>query len=136
MARRSVMERFDLGGLFQPDVLLASQVAARRGRQPEQQLQLAVLVQAVEDLRRVVAHAPINPMLRSGVRRSDLDIRRIRHEQRRDAEQAESIRATAQAWVASALRDGPFTFIAICESLGLDPDWVRRGLAAPPPAAA
>ncbi len=33
-----------------------------------------------------------------------------------------------EAWFASDAADGPFTFVAICDSLGLDPDYIRRGL--------
>ena len=33
-----------------------------------------------------------------------------------------------EAWFASDDADGPFTFITICDSLNLDPTYIRRGL--------
>jgi hypothetical protein len=36
--------------------------------------------------------------------------------------------AEVEAWFASEDTDGPFTFITICDSLNLDPAYIRRGL--------
>jgi hypothetical protein len=36
--------------------------------------------------------------------------------------------AEARAWVASRDRSWPFAFEAICDALGLEPDYIRRGL--------
>src|SRR5881628_2454346 len=36
--------------------------------------------------------------------------------------------AEVDAWFASDDADGPFTFVTICDSLGFDPAYVRRGL--------
>ena len=41
---------------------------------------------------------------------------------------ARSLFAEVEAWFASDDADGPFTFIAICDSLGFDPNYIRRGL--------
>ncbi|SRR6266852_5769251 len=36
--------------------------------------------------------------------------------------------AEVEAWFVSEDADGPFTFITICDSLNLDPAYIRRGL--------
>src|SRR5213592_1482877 len=36
--------------------------------------------------------------------------------------------AEVEAWFASGEADGPFTFIAICDSLKFDPSYIRWGL--------
>jgi len=36
--------------------------------------------------------------------------------------------AEVEAWFASDDADGPFTFLTICYSLGLHPDYIRRGI--------
>jgi len=36
--------------------------------------------------------------------------------------------AEIEAWFASDETDGPFTFVTICDSLQLDPGYIRRGL--------
>ena len=33
-----------------------------------------------------------------------------------------------EEWFASDQADGPFTFVTICDTLSLNPDWIRRGL--------
>ena len=33
-----------------------------------------------------------------------------------------------EAWFASDAAEGPFAFVAICDSLGLDPEYIRRGV--------
>ncbi len=47
-----------------------------------------------------------------------------------DVERAPARRlfAEVETWFASDDADGPFTFIAICDSLGFDPGYIRRGL--------
>jgi hypothetical protein len=37
--------------------------------------------------------------------------------------------AEAERWVASTATDWPFAFLNVCQALGLDPDYVRAGLA-------
>ena len=36
--------------------------------------------------------------------------------------------AEVEAWFASDDADGPFAFVAVCDSLMLDPSYIRRGL--------
>ena len=47
-----------------------------------------------------------------------------------DVERAPARRlfAEVETWFASDDADGPFTFIAICDSLSFDPAYIRRGL--------
>ena len=89
----------------EPDSVLPSQFndrlfgAART--QPEKRLQLAVLADAVATFRRSVGG----------------DRRRARHRL-----------AEVDAWFASDAADGPFTFVAICDSLNIDAAYLRDGL--------
>src|SRR3989475_8007786 len=69
--------------------------------QPEKRLQVAVLADAVLTFYRW-----------AGVERA----------------RARRLFAEVEAWFASDEADGPFTFIAICDSLMFDPDYIRRGL--------
>ena len=67
--------------------------------QPEKRLQLAVLSDAVLTFYRGVGRSsPVNAF-------TEVD-----------------------AWFESEDTDGPFTFLTICYSLGLDPGYIRRGL--------
>jgi hypothetical protein len=45
-----------------------------------------------------------------------------------DATRGRRLFAEAEDWFASAETDGPFTFVTICDSLNLDPDYIRKGL--------
>jgi len=72
--------------------------------QPEKRLQLAVLADALVTFHRSAGQ----PRAR-----------------------ARRLFAEAEAWFASDATDGPFSFLSICQSLDLDPDYIRRGLRAP-----
>lgn len=91
--------------LFELDVLLPAQFAARYGAQrewtPEQELLIAVLETARDDLRylRVVASGPAERLLLQQAR-------------------------GAQRWVASTY-EAPFSFQHVCGELGLDAEAVR-----------
>jgi hypothetical protein len=69
--------------------------------QPEKRLQVAVLADAILTFHRW-----------AGVERT----------------RARRLFAEVEAWFASDDADGPFTFIAICDSLEFDPSYIRRGL--------
>ena len=88
-----------------PDYILPSQVDDRlfggARIQPEKRLQVAVLADAILTFRRG-----------DGGKSS----------------QARRLFAEADAWFASDDDDGPFTFVTICQSLGLDAGYIRRGL--------
>jgi len=68
---------------------------------PEKCLQLAVLSDAVQTFQQC-----------AGVERK----------------RAQRLFAEVDDWFASDGADGPFAFVAICDSLGFDPDFVRSGL--------
>jgi len=86
-----------------PDSMLPAQLYDRfvggARIQPEKRLQVAVLADAVLAFHRW-----------AGVDR------------------APRLFAEVEAWFASDDVDGPFTFIAICDSLALDPSYIRQGL--------
>ena len=69
--------------------------------QPEKRLQVAVLADAVLTFHRWAGDE------RARARRLFVEV---------------------EAWFASDDADGPFTFITICDSLGFDPAYIRRGL--------
>jgi len=72
-----------------------------RVRGPEMRLQLAVLEDAVLTFHRLAGR---------GDRRSAL------------------LFAEVERWFASEEAKDPFTFVTICDTLGLDPEFIRRGL--------
>src|SRR5437667_231553 len=41
---------------------------------------------------------------------------------------ARRLLAEVEAWLASDASDWPFAFVSVCETLGLDPDYIRRGI--------
>jgi hypothetical protein len=88
-----------------PDSILPAQLYDRHfGRariQPEKRLQVAVLADAV------LTFYQLARIERAGAQR---------------------LFAEVEAWFASGDADGPFTFIAICDSLKFDPSYIRRGL--------
>jgi hypothetical protein len=88
-----------------PDSILPAQVGDRpfggARIQPEKRLQTAVLADAVMTFQNW-----------AGVGRP----------------RAGRLFAEVDAWFASDDADGPFTFITICDSLGFDPAYIRRGL--------
>jgi len=67
--------------------------------QPEKRLQLAVLQDAILSVNRWVGHP-----------------------------RGRGLFAEIHAWFASQDRSGPFAFATICDSLNLDPDYIRHGL--------
>ncbi len=69
--------------------------------QPEKRLQVGVLADAVGTFRRWTG---------------------VEHPR------ARRLLAEVDDWFASDAADGPFTFITICDSLELDPSYIRRGL--------
>jgi hypothetical protein len=88
-----------------PDIILPSQyfgVVERRGYlTPEKKLMLAVLESVVHDFQRY--------RLASGRRGKPLF-------------------REAQEWLASQEENGIFSFVGICYALGIDSDYVRKGL--------
>ena len=88
-----------------PDSILPEQLADRpfggARIQPEKRLQVAVLADAVLTFQRWAGVA--DP-------------------------RARRLFAEVDGWFASDDTDGPFTFIAICDSLSFDPAYIRRGL--------
>jgi len=94
--------------LFTPDLLLASQYADRvrpraEALSPERRLMAAVLEDAVHVYRTLAAAT--TPRQRA-------------------------LFADAEAWIESEDRSWIFSFESICDHLGLDPDYLRRGLRA------
>jgi hypothetical protein len=53
------------------------------------------------------------------------DLQRYRHARRMREQQ---FFREAYEWVASQNDKGPFSFVTICQTLGLDPDCLRAGL--------
>jgi hypothetical protein len=92
-------------GLFQPDLLLSSQYLDRMRRsaefEPERRLMVAVLERGVNDY--------------------------LQHIAPRDAAEVEIWRDAA-AWVADDDATWLYSFRRICDTLGIDPDYLRRGL--------
>jgi len=88
-----------------PDGILPAQLGDRpfggARIQPEKRLQVAVLADAI-----LTFHQ------KAGVERP----------------RARRLFAEVDAWFASDDADGPFTFITICDSLGFDPAYIRRGI--------
>ena len=88
-----------------PDTILPEQLGDRpfggARIQPEKRLQVAVLADAVLTFQRWAGVA--DP-------------------------RARRLFAEVDGWFASDDTDGPFTFIAICDSLSFDPAYIRRGL--------
>ena len=88
-----------------PESILPAQLGERplggARIQPEKRLQVAVLADAVLTFHRWAG---------------------VEHPR------ARRLFAEVDAWFASDDADGPFTFITICDSLGFDPAYVRRGL--------
>ncbi len=93
------------GKLFQPDVLLPSQYAARvRGRGPQEaefNLVRAILDDAIHCFKKY--------------RFASEDASRAMYEEARD-------------WIESTDRSWPFSYENICMLLGIEPDYLRLGL--------
>ncbi len=96
-----------LGDLFQPDVVLPKQFFSsfrhKTRLKGEMRLVVAVLEDAIDCFRK-------NILARTGKRRR--------------------LFADAESWVLSDDRSDLFSFINVCEILGLDPDYLREGLVA------
>ena len=90
---------------LEPDAILPAQLGDRlfgmARLQPEKRLQLAVLQDALLMFHRL-----------AGVPRT----------------RSRRLFAEVDAWFASDATDGPFTFVTICDTLNLDPDYIRSGL--------
>ena len=88
-----------------PEIILPAQLYDRplggARIQPEKRLQVAVLADAVLTFQRWAGDE------RARARRLFVEV---------------------EAWFGSDDADGPFAFIAICDSLKLDPSYIRRGL--------
>jgi len=88
-----------------PESILPAQVWERpvggARLQPEKRLQVAVLADAVNTFHRLAS---------------------------RERARARRLFAEVEEWFASDDADTPFTFIGICDSLSLDPTYIRRGL--------
>jgi len=88
-----------------PDIILPSQyfgAVERRGYlSPEKKLMLAVLESVVHDFQRY--------RLASGRR-------------------GKRLFREAQEWLTSQEETGMFSFVGICHALGMDPDYIRKGL--------
>jgi len=88
-----------------PDIILPSQyfdAVERRGYlSPEKKLMLAVLESVVHDFQRY--------RLASGRR-------------------GKRLFREAQEWFTSQEETGMFSFVGICHALGMDPDYIRKGL--------
>ena len=94
-----------LAGLFQPDTLLPSQffdrIRRRSEHDGERRLMIAVLEDAVD------------------VYRKQMGAREARGQQ---------LFCEAEQWIEDPDRTWLFSFQNICDVLGLDPDYLRRGL--------
>jgi hypothetical protein len=103
MQRDDIHER--ASGVFAPDTLLPGQYfdRIRRGKDltGEQRLMIAVLDSAVDDF---LKHVAARDRLRQG------------------------LFAEAERWIESTDRSCLYAFETICDYLGLDVDYVRRGL--------
>jgi hypothetical protein len=102
----SVATHQDLALLFEPDVLAQDQfhavLRASQASDPERRLMVAILEDAVSSLAK--------------------DPRRCARQQRKAFEEAHS-------WVnAQDSEDWVFSFTKVCETLGFDPGYLRRGL--------
>jgi hypothetical protein len=90
---------------LEPESILPCQLGDRlfgtARLQPEKRLQLAVLQDAILTFHRLAA------------------VERLR---------ARRFFAEVDAWFASDEANGPFTFVTICDTLNLDPDYIRQGL--------
>lgn len=98
LARRPSLEATSL---FEPDVIMAEQLRHDRAWSPEQRLCVAVLEKAIRDL--------------------DLG-------NRSDTKNGARIRAEVLGWVDSPDEEWPFSFLSICDYLGVDPDALRRAV--------
>jgi hypothetical protein len=91
---------------LEPEVVLPSQLSAGvrddASLRPEKRLMLAVLEEAVADFQKHVVAT---------------------------SRQGERLFREAADWFADDDRSWPFAFESICEALGLEPSWVRQGLA-------
>ena len=96
-------ERWEAG--LVPDSVLPSQLGegplAAARLQPEKRLQLAVLEDAIVTLQRSAGD---------------------------DRPRALRLREEVDVWLASDATDSPFAFVTICDTLNLDPAYIRAGL--------
>ena len=109
MMPASLIAMHDTGKLFEPDTILPTQFYAMfknsQYREPERRLMVAILEDAVSCL--------------------STDLHRCNLRQRKQHEEA-------KAWVtAEEESEWIFSFKNICEVLGMDPSYLRRGLVRP-----
>jgi hypothetical protein len=94
-----------LGFLFQPDVLIPAQyfdtLRSKTGMEPETRLMLAVLEDAVHCFQDNVSA---------------------------ESDAKKKLFAEAEEWFQEKPADWVFSFENICDALGLNPEYVRRGL--------
>jgi hypothetical protein len=94
-----------LGFLFQPDVLIPGQyfdtLSSKTGMEPEKRLMLAVLEDAVRCFQDNVA--------------AESDVKK-------------KLFAEAEEWLLDKSDDWAFSFENICDALGLNPEYMHRGL--------
>jgi hypothetical protein len=93
-----------LDGLLVPDILLPSQIGLRRSAGDPSVHRLIVAV--LEDALRLVVKGKVTSQWKGSVRR-------------------ERLVDDAQAWIA-ATETHPFSFVWICEALGIDPNGLRK----------
>lgn len=105
MDRPEVVLEERLASLFQPDVLIPAQyfdtLRSKTGMEPEKRLMLAVLEDAIHCFQDNVA--------------AESDTKRKLFEE-------------AEEWFLSEGDEWAFSFENVCEALGLNPRYVRRGL--------
>lgn len=103
LRKTTLPDSFTRTSPFEEDALQKSQWDARYGRahSPEQRLMLAVLEDTLDQYRRYG---------------------------RTDGRRAQALAAEAWDWITADDPRWPFSFVRICEALGIDPDYLRRGL--------
>jgi len=105
MDRAEVVLEDRLAFLFQPDVLIPAQyfeaLRSKNGLEPETRLMLAVLEDAVRCFQDNVS--------------AESDVKK-------------KLFAEAEEWFQEKPADRVFSFESICDALGLNPEYVRRGL--------
>ena len=94
-------DRFEIEGTSVIPIQFLDRTFHGAALQPEKRLQLAVLADAVETYARSALSA---------------------------ADTNRTVFVETEEWFASESAAGPFSFVAICDSLGFDPGYIRRGL--------
>ena len=101
-AQRAAMDDdFDVEGISVLPIQFLDRTFHGAALQPEKRLQLAVLTDAAATYARSAPSA------------ADTD---------------QTVFVEVEEWFASESAEGPFSFVGICDSLGFDPAYIRRGL--------